>query len=211
MNITTFFIRRTITTTLLMTAVSIFGLIAYFGLPVSDLPAVDFPTISVSVSQPGASPETMANTVATPLEREFTSLQGISSINSTSSVGSTRITLQFDLSRNIDAAAQDVQAAISSASRDLPQNLPRPPTFRKVNPAESPIIFIGVSSSTLPLSDVDEYAQVNIAQRISTVNGVAQVDVYGSQKYAVRVQVDPNALAARGIGLDEVRNAISQN
>jgi HAE1 family hydrophobic/amphiphilic exporter-1 len=180
-----------------MAAISIFGFIAYFGLPVSDLPAVDFPTISVSVNQPGASPETMANTVATPLEREFTSLQGIASINSTSSTGSTRITLQFDLSRNIDAAAQDVQSAISAATRDLPQNLPQPPRFRKSNPADSPIIFLGVSSSTLPLSEVDEYAQVNIAQRISTVNGVSQVDVYGSQKYAVRVQLDPDALASR--------------
>jgi hydrophobic/amphiphilic exporter-1 (mainly G- bacteria), HAE1 family len=211
MHFTEFFIRRAITTTLLMAALSLFGAIAYMTLPVSDLPNIDFPTLSVSVNQPGASPETMANTVATPLEREFTSLQGISSINSTSSTGSTRITLQFDLNRNIDAAAQDVQAAISAASRDLPQNLPRPPSFRKVNPAESPIIYIGLSSATLPLSEVDEYAQVNIAQRISTINGVAQVDVYGSQKYAVRVQVDPNALAARGIGIDEVRAAIGQN
>jgi HAE1 family hydrophobic/amphiphilic exporter-1 len=210
MHFTEFFIRRTITTTLLMLAISIFGVLAYFGLPVSDLPAVDFPTISVSVNQPGASPETMANTVATPLEREFTSLQGISSINSSSTIGSTRITLQFDLARNIDAAAQDVQAAISAASRDLPQNLPRPPTFRKVNPADSPILYIGVSSATLPLSEVDEYAEVNIAQRISTVNGVAQVDVYGSQKYAVRIQVDPDALASRGIGIDDVRTAVAQ-
>ena len=209
MNITTFFIRRTITTTLLMAAISVFGIIAYFGLPVSDLPAIDFPTISVNVGQPGASPETMANTVATPLEREFTSLQGISSISSTSSIGSTRITLQFDLSRNIDAAAQDVQAAISAASRDLPQTLPRPPSFRKVNPADSPILFLGVSSDTLPMSEVDEYGQVNIAQQISTVNGVAQVDVFGSQKYAVRVQVDPDALASRGIGIDEVRQALA--
>ena len=211
MHFTEFFIRRAITTTLLMAALSLFGALAYLTLPVSDLPNIDFPTIQVSVNQPGASPETMANTVATPLEREFTALQGIDSINSTSSLGSTRITLQFDLSRDIDAAAQDVQAAISSASRDLPQNLPRPPTFRKVNPAESPVIYIGLSSQTLPLSEVDEYAQVNIAQRISTVNGVAQVDVYGSQKYAVRVQVDPNALAARGIGIDEVRAAIGQS
>ncbi len=210
MHFTEFFIRRTITTTLLMLAISIFGIIAYFGLPVSDLPAIDFPTISVSVNQPGASPETMANTVATPLEREFTSLQGISSINSSSTIGATRITLQFDLTRNIDAAAQDVQAAISAASRDLPQNLPRPPTFRKVNPADSPVLYLGVSSSTLPLSDVDEYAEVNIAQRISTVNGVAQVDVYGAQKYAVRVQLDPDALASRGIGIDDVRTAIAQ-
>jgi HAE1 family hydrophobic/amphiphilic exporter-1 len=210
MNITTFFIRRTITTTLLMAAISLFGIIAYFGLPVSDLPAIDFPTISVNVGQPGASPETMANTVATPLEREFTSLQGISSISSSSSIGSTRITLQFDLSRNIDAAAQDVQAAISAASRDLPQTLPRPPSFRKVNPADSPILFLGASSETLPMAEVDEYAEVNIAQQISTVNGVAQVDVFGAQKYAVRVQVDPDALASRGIGMEDVRVALAQ-
>src|SRR5918998_1969469 len=159
MHFTEFFIRRAITTTLLMAALSLFGAIAYMTLPVSDLPNVDFPTISVSVSQPGASPETMANTVATPLEREFTSLQGIASINSTSSIGSTRITLQFDLSRNIDAAAQDVQAAISAASRQLPQTLPRPPSFRKVNPADSPILFLGASSDTLPMPEVDEYAQ----------------------------------------------------
>ncbi|MBC8165760.1 MAG: efflux RND transporter permease subunit, partial [Bryobacteraceae bacterium] len=209
MSITEFFIRRPITTTLLMAAISIFGILAYFGLPVSDLPNVDFPTISVSVSQPGASPETMANTVATPLEREFTSLQGISSINSTSGLGSTNITLQFDLSRSIDGAAQDVQSAISSASRNLPQNLPQPPRYRKVNPADQPILFLGVSSSTLPLSEVDEYAQTNMAQRISTINGVAQVNVFGSQKYAVRVQLDADALASRGIGIEDVRNAIS--
>jgi HAE1 family hydrophobic/amphiphilic exporter-1 len=210
MNFTEFFIRRNITTTLLMLAISLFGAIAYFGLPVSDLPAVDFPTIVVSANQPGASPETMANTVATPLEREFTSLQGIASINSSSSIGSTRITLQFDLSRNIDAAAQDVQSAISAASRDLPQTLPRPPSFRKTNPADSPILFLGLSSDTLPMSEVDEYAQVNLAQRISTVNGVSQVDVFGSQKYAVRVQLDPDALASRGIAIDDVRTAIAQ-
>jgi HAE1 family hydrophobic/amphiphilic exporter-1 len=208
---TEFFIRRSITTTLLMAAISIFGVLAYFGLPVSDLPNVDFPTIQVSVSQPGANPETMANTVATPLERQFTSLQGISSINSTSSLGQTRITLQFDLTRNIDAAAQDVQAAISAAARDLPQNLPRPPSFRKVNPADQPILYIGLSSATMPLSEVDDYAEINIAQRISTVNGVAQVDVYGSQKYAVRVQLDPDALAARAIGIDDVRTALIQS
>ncbi|MEX2261274.1 MAG: efflux RND transporter permease subunit [Bryobacteraceae bacterium] len=208
MSITEFFIRRAITTTLLMAAISIFGVLAYFTLPVSDLPNIDFPTILVTANLPGASPETMANTVATPLEREFTSVQGVSSINSTSSVGSTRITLQFDLERNIDAAAQDVQAAISSASRDLPDDLPQPPSYRKVNPAEQPILYLGLSSSTLPLSEVDRYAEIAMAQRISTVSGVAQVAVYGSQKYAVRVQVDPDALAGRGIGIDDVRTAL---
>ncbi|MCL4850775.1 MAG: efflux RND transporter permease subunit, partial [Bryobacteraceae bacterium] len=210
MNITEFFIRRAVTTTLLMAGISIFGVLAYLGIPVSDLPNVDFPTIQVSASLPGANPETMANTVATPLEREFTSVQGISSINSTSGVGSTRITLQFDLERNIDAAAQDVQAAISAAARELPDNMPQPPTYRKVNPAEQPILYLGLSSATLPLSEVDEYAQINMAQRISTVNGVAQVDVFGSQKYAVRVQADPDRLASLGIGIDEVRAALDQ-
>ena len=210
MNITEFFIRRAVTTTLLMAGISVFGVLAYLGIPVSDLPNVDFPTIQVSASLPGANPETMANTVATPLEREFTSVQGISSINSTSGVGSTRITLQFDLERNIDAAAQDVQAAISAAARELPDNMPQPPTYRKVNPAEQPILYLGLSSATLPLSEVDEYAQINMAQRISTVNGVAQVDVFGSQKYAVRVQADPDRLASLGIGIDEVRAALDQ-
>ncbi len=210
MNITGFFIRRSITTLLVMTAVCVFGVLGYIGLPVSDLPNIDFPTISVSASLPGASPETMANTVATPLERSFTSIQGISSINSTSSIGRTQITLQFDLNRNIDAGAQDVQSAISSAARNLPQNMPQPPSFRKVNPAESPILFLGVSSSTLPLSEVDEYAEITMGQRISTVSGVAQVSVYGSQKYAVRVQADPDALAARQIGIDDLRAAIAQ-
>ncbi len=209
MNITGFFIRRAITTLLVMTAVCVFGVLGYIGLPVSDLPNIDFPTISVNASLPGASPETMANTVATPLERSFTSIQGVSSINSTSSIGRTQITLQFDLNRNIDAAAQDVQSAISSAARNLPQNMPQPPSFRKVNPAESPVLYLGVSSSTLPLSEVDEYAEITMGQRISTVNGVAQVSVYGSQKYAVRVQADPDALAARQIGIDDLRAAIA--
>lgn len=211
MHFTEFFIRRLVTTTLLIAAISVFGAMGYFTLPVSDLPNIDFPTIQVSANQPGASPETMANTVATPLEREFTTIQGITSINSNSSLGSTRITLQFDLNRNIDAAAQDVQSAIQAAIGDLPDTLPQPPRYRKVNPAESPILYIGLSSSTIPLSEVDEYAQVNVAQRISTVNGVAQVDVYGSQKYAVRVQVDPDQLAQRRVGIDEVRQALNQN
>ena len=162
MNITEFFIRRAITTTLLMAAISIFGDLAYFGLPVSDLPNVDFPTISVVLASPAANPETMAN-IATPLEREFTSLQGVSSINSTSSTGSTNITLQFDLSRSIDAAAQDVQSAISPPRENLPQNLPQPPRYPQGNPADQPIIYLGVSSSVLPLSEVDEYAEINMA------------------------------------------------
>jgi HAE1 family hydrophobic/amphiphilic exporter-1 len=201
-------IRRPVMTTLLMAAFLIFGLIAYRSLPVSELPNVDFPTISVSASLPGASPETMAATVATPLEAQFSTIAGVSSINSTSALGSTSITLQFDLDRNIDAAAQDVQSAIAAAQRDLPSDMPAPPSFRKVNPAALPIFYIAMRSDTLPLSVVDEYAETQLAQRISTISGVAQVNVFGSQKYAVRVQVDPDRLASRGIGLDELSQAI---
>ncbi|MDR3395136.1 MAG: efflux RND transporter permease subunit, partial [Parasulfuritortus sp.] len=201
-------IRRPVMTTLLMAAFLIFGLIAYRSLPVSELPNVDFPTISVSASLPGASPETMAATVATPLEAQFSTIAGVSAINSTSALGSTSITLQFDLDRNIDAAAQDVQSAIAAAQRDLPSDMPAPPSFRKVNPAALPIFYIAMRSDTLPLSVVDEYAETQLAQRISTISGVAQVNVFGSQKYAVRVQVDPDRLASRGIGLDELSKAI---
>jgi len=195
-------------TTLLMAALLIFGLIAYRGLPVSELPKVDFPTISVSAALPGASPETMAATVATPLEAQFSTIAGVSSINSTSAQGATSITLQFDLDRNIDAAAQDVQSAIAAAPRKLPTDMPAPPSFRKVNPAASPIFYLAMRSDTLPMSVVNNYAETQLAQRISTIAGVAQVNVYGSQKFAVRVQVDPDRLAARGIGLDEVSQAI---
>jgi HAE1 family hydrophobic/amphiphilic exporter-1 len=201
-------IRRPVMTTLLMAALLIFGLIAYRGLPVSELPNVDFPTISVSASLPGASPETMAATVATPLEARFSTIAGVSSINSTSALGSTSITLQFDLDRNIDAAAQDVESAIAAAQHDLPTDMPSPPSFRKVNPAALPIFYIAMRSDTLPMSVIDEYAETQLAQRISTITGVAQVNVFGSQKYAVRVQVDPDRLASRGIGLDELSQAI---
>jgi len=201
-------IRRPVMTTLLMAALLIFGLIAYRGLPVSELPKVDFPTISVSAALPGASPETMAATVATPLEAQFSTIAGVSSINSTSAQGATSITLQFDLDRNIDAAAQDVQSAIAAAQRKLPTDMPAPPSFRKVNPAASPIFYLAMRSDTLPMSVVNNYAETQLAQRISTIAGVAQVNVYGSQKFAVRVQVDPDRLAARGIGLDEVSQAI---
>ncbi len=197
-------------TVLVMLGLLGFGTLAYQQLPVSDLPNVDFPTISVSAGLPGASPETMASAVATPLEKEFSTIAGIDSMTSSSSLGSTSITLQFDLSRRIDDAALDVQSAISSALRRLPPELPSPPSFRKVNPAESPILYLVLSSATMPLSKVDEFAQTLMAQRISTVSGVAQVNVYGSQKYAVRVQVNPLALAARGIGLDEVRTAVQE-
>jgi HAE1 family hydrophobic/amphiphilic exporter-1 len=197
-------------TTLVMGAILLFGIIGYRMLPVSDLPNVDFPTISVLASLPGASPETMASSVATPLERQFSSIAGLDSMTSTSALGSTQITLQFDLSRELDAAAQDVQSMIAKAARDLPRDMPNPPSYQKVNPADQPILFIAVTSPTLRLSQVDEYAQTVVAQRISMVKGVAQVQVFGSQKYAVRVQLDPRALASREIGIDEVASAIQR-
>jgi HAE1 family hydrophobic/amphiphilic exporter-1 len=204
------FIRRPVLTTLLMAAVLIFGIMAYGKLPVNDLPNVDFPTIQVLASLPGASPETMASAVATPLERQFTTIAGIDSMTSTSALGVTQITIQFTLNRNIDAAAQDVQAAITKAAPLLPPGMPTPPSYQKVNPADQPVIYLALSSPTLPLYTVDEYAQTNLAQRISTISGVAQVTIFGSQKYAVRVQVDPRALATRGIGIDEVAQAVAR-
>ena len=207
-SISELFIERPITTTLVMVGIFLFGLIGYAALPVSDLPTVDYPTINVNAGLPGANPETMAASVATPLERQFSGIAGIDSINSTSSQGSTSITLQFNLSRNIDAAAQDVQQAISAALPQLPPGMPNPPSLRKSNPSDSPILFFSLNSDVLSLSDVDEYAETLIAQRISMVEGVSQVQVYGATKYAVRAQIDPNALADRGIGVDEVDAAI---
>jgi HAE1 family hydrophobic/amphiphilic exporter-1 len=207
-NIADLFIRRPIATTLLMLAILLFGIIGYRQLPVSDLPNVDFPTIQVSSRLPGASPETMASAVATPLERQFSTIAGLDSMTSTNGLGISEITLQFNLSRDMDAAAQDVQAAIARAARILPPNMPSPPSYRKVNPADSPVLYLALSSPTLPLSTVHEYAETLLAQRISMVNGVAQVQVFGAQKYAVRVQVNPQALAMRQIGIDEVANAV---
>ena len=204
------FIRRPVATTLVMLAIALFGIVAYRMLPVSDLPNVDFPTLLVTASLPGGSPETMASAVATPLERQFSTIAGIDSMNSVSILGSVQITLQFNLSRNIDAAAQDVQTAIAQALSQLPQNMPSPPTYRKVNPADQPVLYLALSSPTLPLSDVDEFAETLMAQRVSMVQDVAQVQVYGTQKYAVRVQVDPKSLASRQIGIDEVVNAVQQ-
>ena len=209
MNLPALCIRRPVMTTLLTGALCVFGVMAYRILPVSDLPNIDFPTIVVNASLPGATPETMASAVATPLEQQFSTIAGIDSMTSTSSLGSTSITIQFTLSRSIDAAAQDVQAAIAAVQRRLPSDMPAPPSLRKTNPADSPIIWLALSSPTLPLSVVDEYAQTYLAQRISTVDGVAQVTIYGAQKYALRVQLDPSALASRGITLDEVRAALS--
>jgi HAE1 family hydrophobic/amphiphilic exporter-1 len=211
MNIPELFIRRPVMTTLVTAAVTLFGLMAYRSLPVSDLPNVDFPTIQINANLPGASPETMASSVATPLEQQLSTIAGIESMTSSSSLGSTQITLQFTLDRNIDGAAQDVQSAISAVQRRLPQDMPSPPSFRKSNPADDPILLLALSSTTLPLSQVDEFAETLLAQRISTVEGVAQVQVMGAQKYAVRVKVDPRALASRGIGLDEVRTALNTN
>jgi hydrophobic/amphiphilic exporter-1 (mainly G- bacteria), HAE1 family len=204
------FIRRPVLTTLLMAAILIFGIMAYQKLPVNDLPNVDFPTIQVTAQLPGASPETMASAVATPLERQFSTIAGIDSMTSTSALGVAQITIQFTLDRNIDAAGQDVQAAITKAAPLLPPGMPTPPTYQKVNPADQPVLYMALSSPTLPLYTVDEYAQTNLAQRISTISGVAQVTIFGSQKYAVRVQVDPRALASRGVGLDEVEAAIAR-
>jgi len=208
MNIPELFIRRPVTTTLVMVGILVFGVMGYRLLPISDLPNVDFPTIQVSASLPGASPETIASSVATPLEKQFTTIAGLDNMNSTSTQGSTQITLQFNLSRNLDGAALDVQSAISAASRQLPPNMPSPPSFQKVNPADQPILYLTLTSATLPLSQLDEYGEVMMAQRISTVSGVAQVQVYGPQKYAVRVQLDPRALASRGIGIDEAAQAV---
>src|SRR5579872_2337289 len=205
---TQLFIRRPITTTLIMAAILLFGIFAYRLLPVSDLPNVDFPTIQVSASLPGASPETMASAVALPLEKQFSTIAGVDSMTSSSALGSTSITLQFTLDRNIDAAAQDVQSMIAKTASQLPPELPSPPSYQKVNPADQPVIYLTLSSQTMRLSDVDEYAETNVAQRISMVSGVAQVQVFGAQKYAVRAQLDPRAMATRQIGIDDVENAI---
>jgi HAE1 family hydrophobic/amphiphilic exporter-1 len=209
-NIAALFIRRPIMTSLIMIAMFIFGVVSYRALPVNDLPNVDFPTIQVNANLPGANPDTMASAVATPLENELSTIPGVDSMTSTNGVGTTRITLQFSLDRDIDAAAQDVQAAISLATRSLPKDMKTPPSFRKVNPADQPVLYLALNSATLPLSAIDEYAQTLIARRISTISGVAQVNVYGSQKYAVRAQLDPKALASRQIGIDEVATAIGE-
>ena len=208
MSVSEIFIRRPVMTTLVMAAILLFGIFGFRLLPVSDLPSVDFPTISVSANLPGASPSTMASAVATPLEKQFSTIAGVDSMTSISAQGIAQITIQFSLDRNIDGAAQDVQAAITKASRQLPPEMPTPPTYNKVNPADSPILFLAMSSATLPLSTVDDYAENLFAQRISMINGVAQVNVFGPQQYAVHVQVDPNKLAAYGLGIDTVEQAV---
>lgn len=208
MNISEIFIRRPIATSLLMVAIALFGVLAYRALPVSDMPNVDFPTLNVMAGLPGGNPETMASAVATPLERQFTTIAGIDSMISSNSQGSTQITLQFDLNRNIDGAAVDVETAISEAMPLLPAGMPAPPSFRKSNPASAPILMLALTSSTLPLWVLDDYAEVTLAQPISMVNGVAEVQVFGSTKYAVRAQVDPEKLVAKKIGINEVDSAL---
>ena len=202
------FVRRPVMTTLVMVGILVFGIGAYRLLPVSDLPNVDFPTIQVSANLPGGSPDTMASAVATPLEKQFSSIPALDSMTSVSGIGQTQITLQFSLERNIDAAALDVQSAISAALKQLPTTMTVPPTFRKVNPADAPIYFIGMKSKTMPLSKVDEYGESLLAQRLSMIDGVALVNVYGSQKYAVRIDLDPGAMATRGLGIDQVSAAV---
>ncbi|HEV2116299.1 MAG TPA: efflux RND transporter permease subunit [Terriglobales bacterium] len=211
MSVAEHFIRRPVMTSLIMLAILLFGLVAYRDLAVSDLPNVDFPTITVSANLPGASPDTMASAVATPLEKQFTTIAGLDSMTSTSAMGTTQITLQFDLTRNIDAAAQDVQTAITAASNQLPPGMPTPPTYKKVNPADEPILYLALTSPTLPLSQVDEYAETLLGEQISMVKGVAQVQIYGSMKYAVRIDLDPNALASRQIGINEVAQAVANS
>src|ERR1019366_328719 len=208
MNISRTFIERPIATSLLMAAIALFGSVAYRTLPVSDLPNVDFPTLLVTASLPGASPETMAAAVATPLENQFMTIAGLNSMTSSNSLGNTQVTLEFDLNRKLDGAAVDVQAAITRASRLLPQGMPTPPTFTKVNPADQPILYLALTSKMLPLWTLDEYAETRIAQRISMASGVAQVQVLGQQKYAVHVQMDPHALASHQVGINEVETAL---
>ena len=208
MNLSALFIKRPITTTLILIGVLVFGVMSYQQLPVSDLPTIDFPTIQVGANLPGASPETMASAVALPLEKQFSSIAGLTSVNSTNTQGNTNIMLQFDLNRNIDAAAQDVQAMIAKTARQLPPQLPAPPSYQKVNPGDQAVLLLLLRSDILPIAVVDEYAESMIAQRISTIPGVAQVSVNAPQKYAVRVDVNPNSLAAYGLGIDEAATAI---
>ncbi|MGC1712160.1 MAG: efflux RND transporter permease subunit, partial [Methyloceanibacter sp.] len=209
MNISAPFINRPVATTLLMIALAFAGMAAFPLLPVAPLPKVDFPTINISASLPGASPETMASAVAQPLERQFSQIAGVTPMTSTSTLGATSIALQFELSRNIDAAAQDVQSAIAAAGRQLPTDLPSPPTYRKVNPADSPVLVMGVHSDSLPLTVVDDYADTILAQQISQIEGVSQVSIGGEQKPSVRVQVDPAKLAAKNLTLEDLRSVLA--
>src|SRR5258708_4721687 len=208
MSISTRFIERPIATSLLMAAILLLGAAAYPLLPVAPLPEVDFPTIQVTTQLPGASPETMASSVTQPLERQFGEIPGVTQMTSSSTLGNSAITIQFDLSRNIDGAAQDVQTAINAAAGQLPTNLPSPPTYRKVNPADSPILVLATTSDALPLTQVDDYAEDVLSQHISQISGVAQVNVGGQQKPSVRIQLDPAKLASLGLSLADVRSVL---
>src|ERR1700758_5086283 len=208
MSISEPFIRRPIATSLLMLGILVFGIAAYGLLPVAALPNVDFPTIVVSVNYPGASPDTMASAVATPLEQQFAAIPSLAQMTSTSGIGSMSVTLQFDLERNIDAAAQDVQQAINAASGLLPSDLPNPPIYRKTNPADRPVLIYAVHSDAIPVNRIDDYAYTILAQKAATVKGVSESRIFGQKQFAVHVQVDPAALAARGVGLEDVRNAL---
>src|SRR5947207_4857013 len=203
-------IRRPVMTTLITATIIAFGVFGFRLLPVSALPRVDFPTIAVTATLPGASADTMAASVAGIIERQLSTIAGISSMSSNSSQGSSVITVQFDLNRNIDAAALDVQTALTIAQRRLPVEMTTPPSFRKVNPSDFPILFIALSSPTLPLSAVNEYGDISIGQALSQIQGVAQVLIFGSQKFAIRVQADSEAAAARGLSLDDVRTAVAR-
>src|SRR5664279_6400312 len=210
MNISELCIRRPVLTTLVTASLIVFGAFSYRLLPVAALPAVDFPTIQITAQLPGASPETMAASVASPIERQLSTISGISSMTSSSSLGIAQITIQFDLGRNIDGAALDVQTALATAARLLPVEMTTPPFFRKVNPGDFPVLYISMRSDTMPLSAVDDYAETVVAPQLSQLPGVAQVLVFGAQKFAVRVQVDPVAAAARNISLDDVRNVVAK-
>src|SRR6478735_3116879 len=210
MNISETCIRRPVLTTLLTASLIVFGVFAYRLLPVAALPAVDFPTIQITAQFPGASPETMASSVASPIERQLSTISGISSMNSSSSLGLAQITIQFDLGRNIDGAALDVQTALATSARLLPIEMTIPPSFRKVNPGDFPVLYVSMRSDTMPLSAVDDYAETVLAPQMSQLPGVAQVLVYGAQKFAVRVQVDPVAAAARNISLDAIRDVVAK-
>ena len=210
MSISTRFIERPIATSLLMAGILLVGAAAYPLLPVAPLPQVDFPTIQVSAQLPGASPETMASSVTQPRERQFGQIPGVTQITSSSTLGNSAITVQFELDRNIDGAAQDVQTAINAAGGQLPKNLPSPPTYRKVNPADSPILVLAVTSEAMPLIQVDDYAENILAQHISQISGVAQVTIGGQQKPAVRIQVDPAKIASLGMSLEDLRDEIGR-
>ena len=211
MHISRIFIERPVMTALVMLAILMFGIVAFRALPVAALPTVDYPNIQVTAALPGASPETMASSVATPLERQFSTIAGVKSMSSTNTQGVTQITVQFTLARNIDAAAQDIQAAIAASGGLLPADMPHPPSYQKANPAERPVLYLSLTSDTLPAYQVDEYAETMLAQRMSMVSGVSRVQVFGAQKYAVRVQLDPDEVAARGLGFDEVIGAIQRS